>query len=804
MVRWLILSAVCVTGAASQVHAAQSPTQPARAAGSTATTPTNGTSGLGLRVAPRLSNHRLEDDEMPVYLEADQMDGNPSSDVTMSGRAQVRRIDVVLKGDEINYQQGSGDLTARGNARMQGQGTLITGSGLRYNMDRSSGEIEQPEFWIGSGGYASADHADLFSHSTMRLNNVIYSGCDCEVPAWYIKSKEVDLDFDENEGVARNGVLYFKDVPILASPYLTFPIKKERKSGFLLPTYGTTSRSGIEFTLPYYLNLAPNYDVTLSPRYFSKRGAQLGGEFRYLGSSYSGIMAGTYMSRDDQTGDSRWLFSSRHNQLLGNGFYLDWDFNRVSDDDYFRDFSTFGLNEATRVQLPQRGRVGWASRYWQSYAEVFTYQTLQDRDAPITPPYDKKPELSLTGQRYDFGGFDLTFDGKATRFSRSKADLFGQPIPGQNGERLTAYPSVAYPIIRPGWYVTPKIGIHHTQYQGTRWFGDPNDLGDVSLYRRSASRTLPIASIDSGMTFERSTTLFSKDSIQTLEPRLYYLNVPYRDQSKLPVYDTALSDFSFAQAYQENIYSGGDDRIANANQLTAGLTTRWLDESTGFERLSMSIAQRYYFENQRVTLPRETPRADMKSEFLGSVGAALTDTLSTEIGAQYDPGRSRVSRTLASIRWAPQRLTSVSLAYRYQRDPSPTAFYAIPGQNQVSMAFQWPFSERWFGVGRFDYAIGERKNTAIGSTVNSTQSSRLTQAIAGVEYKGDCCWIGRMVFQRYAVSAAQTNTALFFQLELSGLGALGTDPISLLSRSIPGYQSVTTPTPSSTAFERYE
>lgn len=806
MFRWLILSAVCIAGAVQAQDGAVQKTRPSPAGSNVAPSASvqigTGITPIALREATRLRVHRLSDDQMPVFMEADRMDGDPNSDVTLSGTAQVRRNDAILKGDEINYRKAAGELRVRGNARILREATLVTGDDLRYNVDRSSGEISQPEFFLASGGYARASHADIFSRATMRLQDVTYSGCDCDTPAWYIKSPLVDLDFDENEGVARNGVLYFKDVPILASPYLTFPVKKERKSGFLVPTYGTTTRSGIEFNLPYYFNLSPSRDLTLTPRYFSKRGTQLGGEFRYLGESYSGTLTGTYLNRDQQTRDNRWLFSSRHFQTFGGGFYADWDVSRVSDNDYFRDFSSFGLNEATTVNLPQRGRFGWANKYWQAYGEVYTYQTLQDPDAQITPPYDKKPELGLVGQRYDFNGFDLRLEAEATRFSQPK--LNGLRLPGQDGERLTAYPTIAYPIVRPGWFITPKIGVHQTQYQGTRWYGDPNSLGGTDRYRRSASRTQPIASIDSGMTFERDTTLFGKDSIQTLEPRLYYLNVPYRDQSRLPAYDTSLADFSFAQAFQENIYAGGWDRIVNANQLTAGLTSRWLDADSGFERMYGSIAQRFYFERQRVTLPNEVPRENIRSDFLASAGAALTDAFGVDIGGQYDPYNSRLSRALASVRWSPQRATTVSLAYRYQRDPSPNAFYAVPGQNQVSFAFQWPFTSRWSGVGRIDYSLNERRKNVVGATTDTSQSSRITQAIAGVEYKGDCCWIGRMVFQRYAVSAAQTNTALFFQLELSGLGALGTDPLRLLSRSVPGYQNIAPETQPASAFERYE
>jgi LPS-assembly protein len=769
---------------------------------------------LGLRSSPGLRVHRLTGDQAPAYLEADTMDSDPDSNVTLKGSAQVRRIDSVLKGDTITYRRASGEVDSQGSARLMRDGTVVTGPAMKYNLDSDSGQLGPSDFWLGaSGGFAKAEHADIFSRSTMRLQNTTYTGCACSDPSWYIKSKSVDLDFDENEGVAHDGVLYFKDTPILASPYMTFPIKKERKSGFLLPTYGSTSRSGFEFVAPYYFNLAPNYDATLYPRLLSKRGLQLGGEFRYLGSGYAGTLMGTYLPSDNQTGEKRWMYSSRHSQNLGDGFYTQWNINGVSDNDYYRDFSTIGLNEASTTYLPRQGMVGWSNSYWQTYAQVYKYQTLQDVNALILPPYDKVPELSLSGQRYNFHGFDAEFTSTATRFERSlvgPAENINGAVNGHfgpNGDRLEMYPTLSYPIVRPGWYITPKVGYNFTQYQNTEWFGgDWNNLGTTN-YPSSMSRALPIFSVDSGMTFERDTTLFGKDSTQTLEPRLYYLRVPYRNQSFLPVYDTALADFSFAQAFEENIYTGGWDRIANANQLTAALTTRWLDANTGFERLSASIGQQVYFQDQQVTLPGESPRTNVRSNFLAETTAALTDTLNTTVSAQYDPYNSHFEQGLVAARWSPQRLTSISLSYRYQRDPATISDGAqqsfVQGQNQISVAFQWPFSQRVFGVGRVDYSMHTGPVTD-SNGVQTQDSRRITQAIAGLEYKGDCCWTGRVVFQRYAVAADEVNTAVFFQLELTGLGALGTDPLKLLSRSIPGYQSVNPPPQSGTTFERYE
>lgn len=752
-----------------------------------------------LRTSPGLRLHSLPDGNIPAYLEADSIDGDPDSDLTLTGNAQVRRIDGVIKGDRINYRKDSGEVDVEGSARMMRDGTLVTGPRAKFNVDKYTGEIEKPNFWMGAtGGFAVAEHADIFSKSQMRLHTVTYSGCNCEKPSWYIKATTVDVDFDENEGVARNGVLYFKDVPILASPYMTFPVKKERKSGFLVPTYGTTSQGGLDISIPYYFNLAPNYDLTLQPRYFSKRGTQLGGEFRYMGWAYNGTLVGTYLPNDQIRDRDRWMFRWTHQQVLGNGFYTDWDYAKVSDNNYFRDISQLGLNQASTTYLPQRGRVGWSSNYWSTYVQVYKYQTLQDPDAPLIPPYDKVPELYLRGARYDWGGFDVDWTSTAVRF---RQPLVSSVRYGPDGDRLQSYPTISYPIVRPGWFIVPKAGVNFTQYQ-TNWYRtDWPGMPGSSNFPRGASRTVPIFSVDAGLVFDRETTLFGKSSFQTLEPRLYYLRVPYRDQSRLPVFDTSLADFSFSQAFEENTYTGGWDRIANADQVTAALTTRWLDANTGFERLSLSAAQRIYFENQKVTLPNETPRNNVRSDFLVAASAALTDTLSTDLAAQYNPYDNRWSRALVSTRWSPQRLTTVALSYRYQRDPQPGVYYQPQGQNQVSLAVQWPFTKRWYGVGRVDYSLRSGPSSTVA---NLNDSPRVTQAIAGLEYKGDCCWVGRVVYQRYAVSAKDANSAVFFQLELTGLGSLGTDPMTLLNRSIPGYSRITPPVPNGTTFERYE
>ncbi len=755
-----------------------------------------------LQTSPNLQVRKLEEEDMSVYLIGDDMQVNNDGILRLQGNAQVRRIDSVVKGDRIDYDRASGQMQVRGNGLIMRDGSLVRSPDFDYNLDAETGRMSTPEFWLGaSGGSGTATEADILSSNHMRLSKVQYSGCPCPEPAWYIKSPKVDLYSKENEGVARNGVLYFKGVPLLYSPYLTFPLRKERKSGFLLPTYGMTTRGGMDISIPYYLNLAPNYDATLTPRVMAKRGAMLGGEFRYLGDSFSGELTGNYLPNDRELGFKRWLIMGQYRQSLPASLYLNADIRRASDDDYFRDFSSFGLNDSTIQDLASTVSLGWGgSKYVRAILSATRYQTLQDATTTYrAPQYDKLPELYVNAARYDLGGFDLVSDNYATRFrlpfysgNLSEFDAYRDRRIAPDGTRFSSYTTVAYPIVRPGWYITPKAGLHMSQYS-TDWY--PDELPAYVNRSKTQSRVLPILSLDSGMTFERDTSLFGNPSIQTLEPRVYYLYVPYRDQSTLPLFDTGLASFNFAQAFSENIYSGGWDRISNANQVTLGLTSRWLDADTGFERLVLQAAQRLYFEDQQVTL-WEKPRTNTRSDYLVGASAALTNTLSVNFDAQFNPEESRRNRMTSGLRWRPKRLATLGVSYRYERNPSQVldpSYVPGPedfrGKDSISVTGQWPLSNKLYAVGRYDYSF---------------QESRGTQSILGLEYKGDCCWAARVVVQRYAVSAKETNKAMFFQLELSGLGGIGNDPMRLLRDRVIGYEPISEPVPEKTIYERYE
>lgn len=763
--------------------------------------------------ADSLRVHTLEDDDKSVYLIGDDMQLNGEQELVITGDAQVRRVDSVSKGDVIRYHEKSGQVKVRGNGLLMQQGSIVRSPSIDYNLNSEEGELDDPQFWLTGGAAGYADHGTIFSNEHLRLKNMSYSACPCPEPSWWIKAPRVDLYTDQNEGVARNGVLYFKGVPLFYSPYFSFPLREERKSGFLTPLYSYSSNASFEFAAPYYFNLAPNYDATVTPRFLSKRGLQLEAEGRYLGRSYEGIVAGTYINKDKVTQTKRWLIDAQHRQNLGKGFGFSYAYRRVSDDDYFRDFTTLDLGASTTSELLSNATLTWSGyKYFNASLVASQYQVLQDPGSGYRQEYSRMPSFSLRGARYNWAGFDVTSENEITRFSvpyysgsLRKFDEYRRSFPGETvrnmpeGVRASSYTAISYPMVRAAGYITPKVGLHLSHYD-TDWKG----LSGNNPRRDNVkiqNRVVPLYSVDSGLYFERSGSLFGMPTMQTLEPRAFYLYVPYRDQRQLPLYDTSVATFNMSQAFSDNIYSGGWDRIANANQLTLGLTSRWLDADTGFERMSLSVAQRLYFDDQRVFLydnpSVEYPPTRRRSDYLFEGQVALTDQFRINLGGQINPETRHRNRMSAGVRWQPKRLATIAANYRYERDPrsfdSPTNIYqgtlADRTKERVSLTTQWPLTQKLYALGRLDYSLQEKRST---------------QSILGMEYKGDCCWTARVVVQRYAVSSEKSNSTVFFQLELSGLGSLGTDPMSLLRDRIVGYETVTPPIPETTTFERYE
>lgn len=702
----------------------------------------------------------------PTFARAQRIEGTIEEKIVLEGNAEVRRGGTVLRGDRIIYTQATDQVDVTGNARVFKQGGSFSGPELSFRIDAQTGSMPDAEFsYPARNGRGQSSLIEFLGEQRARLENARFTTCEPGDNAWWVQAESIEVDGLEESATAKNAWLYFQGLPILASPLMGFPVGDRRRSGFLTPSFGLSTTLGTDVRTPYYWNIAPNYDYTISPRLMSKRGVLLGNELRFLEPNFRGTLLYDVIPYDRQTEDTRDYTGVRLDYSAPSGVSAGVNYNRVSDDSYFVDFSSTILGSSQKV-LPQDGFVAYTQPYWATAVRVTKNQTLQDPLAPVTPPYERVPQITLNSYVADWRGFEAAAVADGTRFTNPTAGL-------QDGTRYIINPRVAYPILSPGWFITPRAQISATYYDLDPQFNPQNP---------TVTRVLPILSLDSGLIFERDTTWFSRAAQQTLEPRLYYAYIPFREQNQLPNFDSALADLNYAQFFTENIYSGYD-RIANANQLTLALGTRILDNETGAEWLRAAVGQRYYFSPQKVTLPGESPRASNESDLLAAITAQLGNNWATDVAVQYSAETSAISRATAGARWQPRRASVISAYYRYQESSSSES-----STNQIDVAAQWPLTARWYGVGRYNYSLVSNKPIEI---------------IGGFEYKDDC-WLVRFAVQRFQTTTASTTTNFYIQLELSGLTSVGTNALSQLQRSIPGYQRISPLPRQPGMFEYYE
>jgi LPS-assembly protein len=683
----------------------------------------------------------------PATISAERMSGRPDREIILERDVEITRGATTVNADKATYRILEDEVEAVGNVRMRRFGDTYTGDELKLRIEEGKGYVLNPAYRLNrNNAQGDAERIDFEARDRARVTEGTYSTCEGPDPDWYLKSSTLNLDSGRDVGTSSKTVVYFKGVPILATPAMSFPLSDARKSGVLPPTIGTSNKGGLDIIVPYYFNIAPNRDVTLYPRLIARRGVQLGVEGRYLSETYAGQTRVEVLPDDRQTKTTRYALASTHAQTLAPGLTYGWNINSASDDNYPNDFSRT-ITDASQRLLLRDVNVNYGARYWNATARVSNYQILQDPLAPIARPYDRLPQLSLRTGRQDVEGFDWTADSELTRFWHSSQ---------VRGDRFFVNPKVAYPILHPGYFITPKLQLHASKYQLENQLpGVPSQL----------NRVLPTFSVDSGLVFERDARFFRQSMTQTLEPRLFYVNTPYRNQSAFPNFDTAEADLSFAQLFSENRFVG-NDRISDANQLTAALVSRYIEPS-GAERLRMAIGQRYYFDEQRVTLVG-TANNQSRSDLLLSAAGRLTSTVTVDGNIQYDQSLGSTRRANYGVRWHPAPKKVLNLIYR--RD--------VPNQlEQVDVSAQWPVSNRWYGVARVNYSLLD---------------SKVAEGLLGMEYKADC-WVFRLVSQRIPTATGKATSAIFFQLELNGLTRLGSNPIEALRSSIPGYELINRP-----------
>ncbi|MFM9926427.1 LPS assembly protein LptD [Variovorax sp. H27-G14] len=737
----------------------------------------------------------------PSLVDGERLSGRPDLEVMVQGDASLRRGDLHITADRLQYQPPGDLATATGNVHLNQAGNVYEGPELHLKVESFEGFFNHVHYTLlATGAHGEAERIDFVDPNVSVARHATYTTCLREnyagwVPPWMLSALTLTTDSETSLATATDAQISFLGLTTPAIPSVSFPLNNARQSGLLPPVIGFDSTNGFEYLQPYYWNIAPNRDATLYPEILSNRGVNVGSEFRYLEKTYSGQIRVDEMPSDSLRDRNRWGLWAKHDQQFDpKPFGLDslstsFNINRVSDDDYWRDFAH--TPTLTSRQLTNEADLNWRKGDWSGQARTLSYQTLQYAASPITPSYNRVPQVTANYNHYDWHGLDVSGTLDYTRF---QVDPTYAPtlngIAQPNGERMVGNLQISRPWVAPGGFVIPKLLLHTASYQLASPLADG---------RTSITSVVPTVSLDSGLVFERDANLFGSAWRQTLEPRAFYVHTPYRDQSQLPVYDTAANDVSFATLYTENAFSG-NDRVSDTDTLTTGVTTRLLDPTTGAEQARFGIAQRFRFSDQNVTLPGGTAVTDRAGDFIFGGQVHWSPKWSVDGLAQYNMDTGKTTRDALTLRYTPAPYHTLTAAFRYQADSTATA---NDGTKTVDLNWQWPLSEltrglfgdrqatdpgRWYAVGRLSYSLHDRA---------------MSDSLIGAEYNA-CCWVGRVVLERLVSGRATPDTRLMFQIQFNGFGNIGSNPTSTLLQNIQGYQPLNQAVPAPSRFTNYD
>ncbi|WP_290636686.1 LPS assembly protein LptD [Aquisalimonas sp.] len=698
-----------------------------------------------------------------AIVDADTLDYDGGVGVySLRGNVELERADQRLRADAMRFDEREQRADALGDLRYRETGLRLGASQGFLLLDDDTGEMDQVRYLLPETlTQGEADRIQLLDAGVSMAHDTTYSTCEPGNEAWMLRADRVRLNRDTGTGEAWHARLTVRDFPVAYTPYVNFPIDDRRKSGLLPATLRQSDRSGTDITVPYYWNIAPNYDATLAPRYLSRRGFMLGGEFRYLQPSFSGEVDGSYLPEDDRTGEDRWQFGLDHRHRFSPNVRGDLQLARVSDDQYFRDFGD-SLRTSTTRHLRSRGRLRYDTYSLSGVASAEIYQTVDPALGRTQRPYQRLPRLELD-HRPDDGplGLRLETDSELVRFDH--------PTPDERitGVRADIAPRLSRPFVGLAGFFTPAVTLRHTQYDLDSASNADSDSLDTTD-NENPSRTVPVASLDTGLVFERHFSAFDLPLRQTLEPRLFYLYVPERDQSELPLFDTGEAVPGLFQFFSENRFSGRD-RVGDANQVTAGLTSRFLSRETGQEFLRLGVAQVRYFEDRRVMVDRDPRPQDERdySDVIAEARATLPNNLRASTEIQWNPDTERTSLSGVRLSYQPRPDSIITTSYRARRDIDDDLELE---QRDISVA--WPVHPRWHVLGGWRYSMLE---------------DRTLESFGGLQYR-DCCWSVRLLGRYYREEPeVEPERSIMLQFELRGLGSLGDDIQGFLEDSMFGY-----------------
>lgn len=670
----------------------------------------------------------------PFVINAEEVDLARIGQSEFSGQVELERADQQLETRRLLYNKSIGEVLLPEALRYSDADYIISASNARYLINDGTAYFEDVEFKVkGSTANGSASQVEVQPEGLAKGKALHFTTCPSDDPAWELSASRVTLDSEEGRGVARNATLKFKGVPLLYLPWLSFPLDDRRKTGFLYPTFSTTSDNGLDFAWPFYWNIAPNLDATFTPRYISDRGPAIAGETRFLTRRSGGTFEVDYLPDDDVFGSDRHRWATRLSYRLAQRWRADINASRVSDNEYFLDFSN-NIDEATTQFLQSRASISGGGNGWNLLLQADTFQVL-DRDvAANREPYRRLPRLAVDGRWPILGDIDFTLDSEFVYFDRDV---------GVTGARFDIQPAVEWSLIQPGWFIKPRAAVRYTTYDLNRNEGD--DTPD---------RALPILSLDSGLVFEKG--LNSGDRV-TLEPRLFYLYVPNEDQSDLPVFDSADLTFGVSQLFSTNSFSGADRQV-NANQFSLAVTSRLIDGKSGRQQLDVTLGQTYFLRSPRVSVNDAPVEDEDFSAIIAEVNYRPLNRWTASAGIQFDPEDGQTDVGLASVSYNGKKGDRWLLGYRFRRDRV----------DQVDFRVSYPINEQWKLLGRWNYSFDE------DSTL---------EAVAGVEYES-CCWAVQVVGRRFVNDrGGSSRTGIFVELHLKGLGSLGRSPYDLFGQS---------------------
>ena len=681
-------------------------------------------------------------DRLPIKITSGSAEVTREGDASLTDGVVVTQGNRRLSAQSATYDAKNEHFDVEGDVeyrtpelRLKGEkGSWDTAGGGQF----SGTEFELPA----RPARGSAAELGITADGDLKLRNVNFTTCPIGNDDWYLRAAAIDIDQRKRQGKGRDVRVELKGVPILYAPRISFPVGDSRKSGFLFPSIGTSNKSGLEIGLPYYFNLAPNYDLTLMPQLLSRRGAGLHGRFRYLSDESQGTLDAFFLPGDDLDGRDRGLAKYWHQTDFSDRLRLAASIEHASDGRYFEDFG-LGPDGTSITHLDRHIGLSWLGHSWRVDGRLQDFQTIDLSVDPQERPYSRVPQLAFTGAWPLAGrGLITGVDAEAVWFQRDT---------GATGLRFDLAPRLAWPLRGPGYHLEPSASFRMTGY---RLSDLPSGADD------SPDRQAPILSVDGGLQFERIASARRK-LLQTLEPRLRYSWIPYRSQDDLPVFDTALPDLNLVQLYRTNRYVGAD-RLGDANELAAGLTTRFVSTDSGKQFLTATIGQRFYFESPRVVLPGELPDTRNSSDVIGEIEMTAYRHWSARFAAEWDREHADTLRSQASIQYRPRHDSVINVGYRY-RDGL---------LEQWDFAAAWRLSPSWQVFARQVYSL--RDDTSI-------------DRFAGFEY-GSCCWRIRLIGRRYLSNrTGESDTSIMLQLELKGLSSVGTSDDAFLQRGIRGY-----------------